>query len=210
MGCERVVRLDDGAEPTQLLINGGLSGEFARVPAGAQLSIDAPEGTRDIRFRVREWRTTTDEMGWAVYVRRGDHIVHDLTTLLGFDFPVPAIYDFVIEGSGDGVDIELGEDTDPPLEPGATYYFSLASTNLGGLPPLAFTNAEITVSGDKRVDEGDDDDASGDDDDGGDGCSGCASSVGGAHPRGLGLLLIAALSLLARRPRPGRRTATGR
>ncbi len=210
VGCERVVRLDDGAEPTQLLINGGLSGEFARVPAGAQLSIDAPEGTRDIRFRVREWRTTTDEMGWAVYVRRGDHIVHDLTTLLGFDFPVPAIYDFVIEGSGDGVDIELGEDTDPPLEPGATYYFSLASTNLGGLPPLAFTNAEITVSGDKRVDEGDDDDASGDDDDGGDGCSGCASSVGGAHPRGLGLLLIAALSLLARRPRPGRRTATGR
>ena len=206
VACERVIPLDDGVESTQLLVNGGLSGDFARVPATAQLSIDAPEGTRDIRFRIREFRSASPEIGWAVYVRRGDHVVHDLTVLLGFDFPVPAVYDFVVEGSGDGVDIELGADTDPPLVPGATYYFSLASTNLGGLPPLQFTNAEITVAGDKRVVEGDDDDSG---EDGGDGCSGCGSRLGGSGAQGAALLLLAGLSLpLRRRRRRRRRTAS--
>ena len=208
VACERVIALDDGVESTQLLVNGGLSGDFARVPATAQLSIDAPEGTRDIRFRVREWRAPTPEMGWAIYVRRGSHVVHDIATLLGFDFPVPAVYDFVVEGTGDGVDIELGADTDPPLVPGATYYFSIASTNLGGLQPFAFTNAEIMVSGDKRLevdDGGDDDDSSGGD---GDGCAGCGSRVGGMGESWIGLLVLAALSpRLRRRPH---RTATTR
>ena len=200
VGCERIIPLEDGAEPTLLLVNGGLSGEYARVPATAQLSIDAPEGTRNIRFRVRDWRTNSAEMGWAVYVRRGDFVVHDLSSLFGFDFPTPSVFDFVVEGEGDGVDIEIGEDTSPALEPGATYYFSIASTNLGGLQPFQFVNAEITVAGDRRLDATeDDDDAADDDDSAGDGCAGCAAELSPSRGGGGGLFLVAGLLLLLRR-----------
>jgi len=194
--CVRVIPLDEGAEAELLLVNLGATGDFGRVPATAQMSIEAPENARDIRLRVRDWRTSSTDMGWVIYGRRGGHVVHAIQNVLGVDFPVPEVYDFTIEGTEDGVDIVIGEDTIPQLEPGATYYFSVASDNLGGLPPFQFTNAEITISGDKRLheDSGDDDDAAGDDDDdGGDGCASCGSSVAGSGGSVLALFVVGGL-----------------
>ena len=193
--CGRVIRLDEEQEPTFMLLTMRFVGETP-VPAGNQFSLDAPEGTYRLRFRVKDFATNEPNMAYTVFVRRGEYVHHDaeeIPTQWGsIDMPVPADYDFEEEGDGDDFEIELTLDSDPPLEPGATYYFSVASRKLGDFD-YGWVAAEVTVDGDAWIEEvveaGDDDD-----DDGGDGCQDCSSSLsGGQAPAGLLVLLLVGL-----------------
>jgi MYXO-CTERM domain-containing protein len=202
--CGRVIRLDEGQEPSQLLVAVGFAGEGAEIPAGQQFSIDAPDNAYKIRFRVKDWRSSEANLAWVLYGRRGEHVFHEvqeMTTPFGpIDMPFPEDYDFRIEGEGDGFDLELTLDSDPPLEPGETYFFSVSSLVTGSLVEF-YTAAEITVDGDVYIEEveGDDDEAGDDDDNGGDGCQDCSSSVAaGPAPAGLLALLLGLVALRRR------------
>ncbi len=178
--CGRVVRLDDGAEPTQAM-RGGFrqDGEVFAMPLANQFSLDAPAGTVALTFDVVGLEGTPG-LGYTLHVRRGEHIVHDLVPFgnNGWEVAVPADFDFTVEGSDVGTVLELDAMSDPPLEPGATYFFSIAPRPEATLQGFGF--ADITVAGSAEivpVEEaplGDDDDL-----EGGDGCSsGCAALPG--------------------------------
>lgn len=192
LGCGRVVDLTDGAEPTLFMLNAGLSGEAEEVPLSLQFKLRAPEGTDRLRFRIDDLRASSDEIGWVVFVRRGEAILHEVVELpfLGLPFPVPTEFDERFEGEEDGFELVLDASSDPVLEAGEDYYFSVASRNLGGIDAFQFVTAEITVSGDARSPEvaGNDDDDSATPDDG-EGCEGCEQGSAGAT------LPLAALAL---------------
>ena len=203
--CGRVIRLDEDQEPSQMVFGVSFAGSDAEIPAGQQFSLDAPEGTYELRFRVKDWASMDPNLGWVLYGRRGEHVFHEvqeLTTPFGpIDMPIPQDYDFRIEGEGDDFELELTLDSDPALEPGATYFFSVSSRTTDTLGDF-YVVGQITVDGDAYVEEaeGDDDDAGDDDDDGGDGCQSCSSSVAaGPAPAGLLVLLLGLLALRRRR-----------
>lgn len=190
--CGRVIRLDEGQEPTQAMIGVSLLAD-QKLPLGQQFSLDAPAGTYKLRFRVKEFLTNDPNLAWTLYVRRGEHIIHELEELQTpfgtFEIPIPTEYDFEVDGAGDGFDLEITDESDLVLEPGATYYFSMASRQEGDLSQF-FANGEIRVDGDAYIDEpalGDDDD----DDSGGAGCT-CSSAQSGVAPLSamIGLLLL--------------------
>jgi len=192
--CGRVIRLDEGQEPTQAMMGVSLLAD-QKLPLGQQFSLDAPEGTYKLRFRVKDFLTNDPNLAWTLYVRRGEHIVHELeelSTPFGtFEIPIPTDYDFEIDGEGSDFDLEITDESDLVLEPGATYYFSMASRQDGALNQF-FANAEIRVDGDAYIDEsaaGDDDD---DDDDDPAGCACNGTAVGGVAP----LTAMAGLLLL--------------
>jgi len=186
IGCGRVIRLDDEQEPTQMLVNVGFVAD-AQIPLGNQFSLDVPDNAERLRFRIKGFLASHPNMAWSLYVRRGDHIVHDLQELGFFEVPVPDIYDEAIDGEGEDFSYDLRLDSDPALEPGATYYFSIASRRTGSID--GFQYAEVTVDGDVWLDESEDDPDE-DDDDGAfnpfdpnnAGCQDCRTNQGGGHP----------------------------
>ena len=193
VGCGRVVALEDGVEPTQLLFHSRLAEEGGGIPLGQQFSIDAPELAERLRFRVKGFDFGPPELAYTVYMRRGEYVHHeliDIQTQFGtFEMPVPEDYDERFEGDDAEFEIELTPDSDPPLEPGATYYFAIGSRATGTIDGF-FVTSEITVDGDVWLGDppaGDDDDSAG----GGAACEGCESSVAGTiPPAGLALMLV--------------------
>jgi MYXO-CTERM domain-containing protein len=198
--CGRVIRLDEDQEPTFLLFTMRWAGELP-MPAGNQFSLDAPEGAYKLRFRVKEWLNNEPNLEYTLFVRRGEYVHHGTTTVEtnwgSMELPEVEDYDFSVDGDGDDFEFELTLDSDPPLEPGATYFFSL-NTRATGDFEYGWVNAQVTVDGDSWIEEiepGDDDD-----DDGGDGCQSCSSSVASSPaPAGLLALLLGALVLRRRR-----------
>jgi hypothetical protein len=194
VGCGRVVPLDDGQEPTQLLFHSRLAGEDGGIPLGQQFSIEVPELGDLLRFRVKGFFGGPPELAYTVYMRRGEYVHHEIieipTQFGTIEMPVPQDFDHSFDGDDSDFEIELRMDSDPPLEPGATYYFSIGSRATGDIAGF-FVNAEITVDADIRVTDapaGDDDD--GGDDDGGDSCQDCEASVVSAPPSWAVLLLL--------------------
>ncbi len=200
--CGRVIRLDEEQEPTQMMLGVSFA-EQTPIPLGQQYSLDAPEGAYRLRFRVTDWYSQDPNLGWILYVRRGEHVFHEVipvdTPIGTIDMPFPRDYDFSVDGEGDDYELELTLDSDPPLEPGATYYFSMASREIDTLGGF-YVFGEITVDGDAWIEEveADDDDAADDDDDGGSGCQDCSSSMAGGAPAGLLLVLLGLLGLRRR------------
>ncbi len=197
--CGRVIPLDDDQEPTLLMVHPGFAGDV-NIPLGHQFSIDAPEGTYRVRFRIKDFATQTQNLAWVLYVRRGEHVVHELVDSgFGFDVAVPDVYDHAVEGEGEDVEFNLTFDSDPPLEPGETYYFSMASRQLGTIQ--GFGAAEVRVDGRTWWEEPV---APEDDDDGGAGCRDCSATVvGGAGYAPLAALLLVLLGFAARRRQAG-------
>ncbi len=156
IGCTRVVALDLGAEPTQAMYHPGFVGEDLNVPLQNQFSLDTPEGTYRLRVGVTEFDSSTSALAWNLYVRRGEPVGHDLETVFGqFERPIPADFDYMIEGTG-VMDIYFdlpAEDGAPAPEfefvPGETYYFSIASRADGSIGGFAF--ADVTVDGEALV-----------------------------------------------------------
>ena len=197
VGCGRVVSLDEGEEPTQLLFHSRLAGDDGGIPLAQQFSIEAPENADRLRFRVKEFVGGPAALEFNVYMRRGEYVHHDVVdipTQFGtISMPIPEDFDEAFEGEDDDFEIDLRLDSDPPLEPGATYYFAIGSRAAGSIQGF-FVNAEITVDADVWLGDppaGDDDD-----DDGGEGCSDCESSIApgqGGFGLALALLLVPAL-----------------
>ncbi len=152
VGCGRVIALDDGAAPKQIMFHVGFLGDV-NIPVQSQLSLTAGEYATHLEFTVTDFASNTPELGWNLYVRRGEHIVHDLEPVYqDMMRPIPAEYDFVIEGTGDDFTFELDiDDEDNLLEPGATYYFSIASRADGTIG--GFAMAEISVEGEVEHDD---------------------------------------------------------
>lgn len=192
--CGRVVPLDDDQEPTQFMIHPGFAGDVA-IPLQNQFSLEAPEGATRLRLRVKEFLTNEPNLGWTVYIRRGEHVVHEVVEIGFGTTAVPDLYDYSVEGEGEDVEINVELGGDIPLEPGATYYFSMASRQLSEFG--GFAQASVTVDG--RVWAIDP--VPGDDDDGGDGCSGCGASMASADAVG-GLVLLILVGLRRRRLSP--------
>gem|GEM_PF-966345 len=199
--CGRVIRLDEGQEPT-LLMTGVSLFEDSFIPIGNQFSLDAPEGTYRLRLRVKDFLSNEPNLGWALHVRRAEHVVHDIEALQtpfgNFDLPVPAEYDFKVEGTGDDFELILDADSDPALEPGATYYFAMASRLDGSLNNF-IANAEITVDGDAYIDEVvSEDEEENDEDELSGGCS-CEVVDQSDYVPALSLILLLGLLALRRR-----------
>ncbi|MFK7930527.1 MAG: hypothetical protein AB8H79_20235 [Myxococcota bacterium] len=146
-GCKRIVPLDDGFSP-RLLALGVTFGELEHVPLSSQFSIEAPEGTTEIRFNVDEWQVNQPNMAWTLFVRRGDFIEHELQSLGFFSLPVPTAFDFKVDGDDTGT-VVIDADSDVPLEPGATYHFSIGIRGDGPIQGfgqgIISTSAEVTV-----------------------------------------------------------------
>lgn len=201
IGCGRVADLGDGSTPTLFMLNAGLDGDAEEVPLSLQFKLSVPEGADRLRFRIDELRTSSPELGWVLFMRRGAHIEHEVVTLpfLGLPFPVPTEYDERWEGEGDEFELVLDAESDPAIEPGEDYYFSIASRNLGGIDAFEFVTGEITVSGDVRAPEATPpaDDGGGDED--GAGCGECSEA--GARSSAASVWAAALLGLTALRRR---------
>lgn len=145
-GCVRVIPLDDGTKPTLFAQYIGLADLVGHIPLTAQFSLEVPEGATSLEFKIRDWSTTAD-MGWTVFVRRGDNVHHDVQGVAGFEIPVVTDYDFSIDGTGKGTITIPDPDLGIELEPGAPYYFSIATRNLGGISGMELAAGEVTVVG---------------------------------------------------------------
>lgn len=145
VGCVRVIPLDDGRKPTLFTQYIGLADLVGHIPLTAQFSIEVPEGATAVEFKVRDWFASGD-MGWTVFVRRGEHVVYDVTGVAGFEIPQVATWDFSVDGEGKGGFTLPDPDLGLTLEPGATYYFSFATRNLGGISGFDLAQGEVTVS----------------------------------------------------------------
>jgi hypothetical protein len=175
------------------MVHIGFMGDI-NVPIGNQFSLNVDEYADRMRFRIKDFLRSDANLGWRLHVRRGEPIHHELEALGSFEVPVPTDFDFVAEGTGDDFEYELDLESDPPLEPGATYYFSLASRADGNIQ--GFAAAEITVDGDVWSDGPPEDESS--EDDSGAGCTGCSNIPRAGETTNaaavFGLLLLGGLS----------------
>lgn len=145
VGCVRVIPLDDGRKPTLFTQYIGIADIVGHIPLTAQFSIEVPEGATELEFDVRDWAATGD-MGWTAFVRRGEHVVYDVTGVAGFQIPQVATYDLAVDGEGKGGFTLPDPERGLVLEPGATYYVSLATRNLGGISGFDLAQGEVTVA----------------------------------------------------------------
>lgn len=147
VGCRRIMALDDGKEPTLFAQYIGLADIVGHIPLTTQFSLEVPEGATEVKLRIKDWDTTSTDMGWTIFARRGEPIHHEVTGAMGFEIPQVVDYDFSVDGSGRGSltipDPELGFE----LEPGATYYFSVATRNKGGISGFDLVQGEVEVAG---------------------------------------------------------------
>jgi MYXO-CTERM domain-containing protein len=200
-GCERIIPLDEGNSTTQFFIAAGLAETVGGyVPLSTQMSLDAPEGTKKVKLHVDSFLGTLPDIPWTVFVRRGAFVEHSVDNVLGLDVPIPEVYDAAIDGVGSDT-VVLDETSDPPLEPGATYYFAI-STRSEGLAAFDLAFGEATFSGeivmedptsDPPVEEGDGDGAvtpEGEDADEDKGGCGCATGNTAGWTALLGALLL--------------------
>lgn len=175
LDCGRVIDLDAAAPPELFLINGGLYGDLAEIPAGVQLSV-----TRDPEVRSYELSVTMsgDEgVGWAVYGRVGEPVDHRASGVpaLGLAFATPETWDWRLEGGReDRVTLPL-----EGWEPGETLHLAFAGRNLGDIDLLDFQVARAAI-GVHRVPFAEEEERGG---------CGCDSGRGG----GSALLLLALL-----------------
>jgi hypothetical protein len=71
-----------------------------------QLSLDAREGTTELRIYVDRLERDDPGLGWKLLVRRGDLVKFELVENTGggggFPSPVPDEFDFVVDGMDEG------------------------------------------------------------------------------------------------------------
>ncbi len=202
--CGRIVRMDEGARPTQIITSRVRNdGSVSAGPLYTQFSLDAPEGAVSLSLSV-DSLVGQAPPGYTVYVRRGEPVFHELvevdTPFGPRTRPQVADYDFEVSGQGVGTVIEMDATTDPPLEPGATVYFAIWSAAAEGAEPGRY-GAEITLAGEVDIVPVEEAPIA-DDDDGlaGAGCSDCAASVAaGPSAGGLAFALLGLLGLRRRR-----------
>ena len=133
--CDRFIPIDDGATYTSSVFGFIMFGacdyiDFIEglgysLPSGFQWSIEVPEGstTLDVTFDV-EYYGGLEGKHW-IYVRRGEPVEFELINIYGIILPVRAN---ALDGTFAQADgFTLTPYTDPPLEPGATYYITMST-----------------------------------------------------------------------------------
>lgn len=177
--CTRWVPLDHDQEPKQIITARiGQDGTPRTPPLANPFSLDAPAGTTELRFYVEEYETGEADMGWKVYLRRGEPVWFDLVEgQNGRVSAVPELFDLVFDGSGVGKVVELNATSDPPLEVGATYHFAVTADIDDDFEGWGF--GEITVRG--EIDWGVPPPPA-EEDVQGDGCSGCGTGASALLP----------------------------
>jgi len=177
--CGRVIRLDEGQEPLQVLRGRrGGDGTDRFFPNANQYSLDAPEGAVSLELAVRELNASSADAGYRILARRGAPIVLEMVefeTPNGTrERPEPQEWDFEVDGFTDGPVLLLDESSDPALLPGATYYFAVTGIVAEGADSN-FAFGEIGLTGEVAIIPVEE--APGDEE--GTGCQGCSASVGG-------------------------------
>jgi MYXO-CTERM domain-containing protein len=149
--CGRVDPLDDGESRTILLEDMGLDGETdGYFTATKQFSLEVPDDGTRLLFSVESFKKLSPsyQMGWTLFVRRGEPVSFKRNQL-GYKslfLADPEDFDWSVEAHDEDHFLYLDADSDLPLEPGAVYYFALASRNTG---PIYERDqyAEMVVSG---------------------------------------------------------------
>ena len=143
IGCGRVIPLEEVESSRQQVFAFGDDG----TPLATQFSLDAPEGTTELVFRIDEKIELQGALTANVYVRRDDFVRHELIDLGYFQIATPTDFDAIEAGiKRKSFEWVLDASSEPPLEPGATYYFSVA---IGA--PDGFGIGEVVVSGDSTI-----------------------------------------------------------
>lgn len=191
--CGRIIRLDEGQRPLQATFGGRGQGGPRGFPTANQYSIDAPEGTSRIRLFIDEWNSSNPDLGWTAFIRRGEPVLLEREEGGGGFRPLEATeFDIQIDGNGTERFLELTDESDPPLEPGATYYVSIFSRPEESMQGFGFVEVSVTAEANIDPVEPPVDETPGD------GCAGCASQVDGGGA-GVLALLLGALGLGLRR-----------
>jgi Zn-dependent metalloprotease len=150
--CDRIMRLDDGASYTVELLGMGRFGSGAcdwldgmrmaghTFPPSIQWGIEVPDDATSLSFTADYTITGGDDYDIAVNVRAGNYIVYEMVDIGWATMPLRVeTADATFENPVGP--IVLDEYSDPPLEPGEPYFFTV---NYLGCPSGANTvSAEV-------------------------------------------------------------------
>jgi hypothetical protein len=133
--CDRFIALEDGGEPMTAAVFGfimfGACDFIAFVeslgyslPSAFQWTIDVPDTATTLTVSFDKELTGGEGKHW-LYVRENEPVEFELIDLYGYQIPVRAVaYDGTFAET-DG--FTLTPYTDPPLEPGSTYYVTVST-----------------------------------------------------------------------------------
>ncbi len=200
-GCSRVRPLDDGRQPTFVLIHVEYW-EDLTSPLPLQFSLTAPDDATALDFVFEDFLVYLGDLEWNLFVRKDAPIVFE-DVAGGGEPPLhqPVEYDEVYTGTLE-FQYQLREDTDPAIDPGTTYYFAVTLGTPAGAE-YEYGLGVVTVKG-QVLDQGLRNLF--DESDGGSGCAACGGSVAGSAPAAgralLGLFVVAAAVRTRRRRGP--------
>ncbi len=150
--CDRFIPLEDGGEPMTAAVFGfirfGACDLIAFIeslgyslPSAFQWTIDVPDTATTLTVHFDKQITGGEGKHW-LYTRRGEPVEFELLDMYGYQIPVRAV---AFDGSFAEADgFTLTPYTDPPLEPGSTYYITVStlSCNMGTYTISAETSDE--------------------------------------------------------------------
>lgn len=147
-GCERVVDLVPDVEQTVFVSHPGLRGDFDLFGGGVQLRVKVPEHAWALRIGVDAFAASDDRLGWAMYVREGEPVEHEVISIeaLGLAYARPTVFDHEVRGQAESFGVAFTRLSDPPLVPGSTLYISVAGWDPGELPLLQGASGRATVT----------------------------------------------------------------
>lgn len=120
-GCRRIVPLDqipEGHAEDYMMLYTYRTMTF---PAGLQWSVTAPRRATRLEYRVEDMYRSAERL--VAHVRVGEPVGVEMSFNPGVGLSLTFTDDFSVELEG-GV-LELGPESDPPLQPDVTYYFAL-------------------------------------------------------------------------------------
>lgn len=176
--CARIIALDDGAEVRHATVYAGIMDSVGYVPTISQFSLEAPEGTGELVLHLTDFDPLGADMAWRIYVRRGEPIRFSSTNIMGFEVPVVEEYDFFKGGKKANFDFVVDRDSEVPLQPGATYYFSVGARNGGTISAFDAFFGEVSISGSAGPGSPDPDPVVAEEEPGGCGCAASPAPVG--------------------------------
>ncbi len=134
--CDRIMRLDDGTSYTVELLGMGRFGSGAcdwldglrmagyMFPPSIQWGIDVPSDATSLSFTADYTIVGGDDYDIAVNVRAGNYVVYEMVDIGWATMPLRVETADATFENPEGP-IVLTEYTDPPLEPGQPYFFTV-------------------------------------------------------------------------------------
>jgi len=132
LDCERIIDLKRVDSSRISLLNLGLGGAYARIPAGVQFKYVVPPESDRLQIRVSDFTGVSKGSALAVYVRVGSPVEHEPTRIdgLGLLHAIPVAFDAVFEVDEEAADIVISDRNVSTFQPGVELYWSVASINV--------------------------------------------------------------------------------